>query len=78
MRGAALVEGSVISPDRVSDLNWKIRAVGDIDGDDMPDLLWQHRTDGRVAAWLMNGTERLYGVVIAQLTDTQWEIVGPR
>jgi hypothetical protein len=78
MQRAALVEGGLISPDRVADLNWKLRAVGDINGDDMPDLIWQHRTDGRIAAWLMNGTERIYGVVIAQLADTQWEIVGPR
>ena len=78
MHGAALAEASVIPFDPVADLNWKIRAVGDLDGDDMPDLIWQHRTDGRIAAWLMNGTERLHGIVLAQLSDTQWEIVGPR
>ena len=78
MNGAQLVEGKVIAPERSPDPAWKVRAVGDIDGDDMPDLIWQHRADGRVAAWLMNGTELRYGVVIDQVADTEWEIVGPR
>jgi hypothetical protein len=73
MDGAQLAEGSVIAPDRVPH-----RAVGDIDGDDVADLIWQHRTDGRVAAWPMNGTELRHGIVIAQLSGTRWVIVGPR
>jgi hypothetical protein len=44
----------------------------------MPDLIWQHRADGRVATWLMNGTTRMSGIVFAQVADTNWEIVGPR
>jgi hypothetical protein len=78
MRGSTLVEGGLTSPGQVDDLDWKIRAVGDLNGDDQPDLIWQHRADGRVAVWLMNGTEQLRGIVIHQVPDTAWEIVGPR
>jgi hypothetical protein len=78
MQRTILLEGSLITPAQVTDLDWKIRAVGDINGDDMPDLIWQHRADGRVAAWVMNGTTMTYGIVIAQVPDTGWEIVGPR
>jgi hypothetical protein len=78
MRGATLVAGALISPGQVSDLDWKIRAVGDLNGDDRPDLIWQHRADGRVAAWLMNGTSMMSGIVIANVADASWEIVGPR
>jgi hypothetical protein len=66
-----------MTPGQLADLDWKIRAVGDLNGDDMPDLIWQHRIDGRVAVWLMNGTNLISGSVIAQVADTNWEIVGP-
>ena len=78
MQGTALVDGHLISPAQVADLDWKIRAVGDINGDDMPDLIWQNRVTGDVSAWLMNGTRLVSGVVIRTVPDTNWEIVGPR
>ena len=78
MQQTAVLETTLISPGVVADLNWKIRAVGDMNGDDLPDLIWQHRVDGRVAVWVMNGTTMTMGVVIAQVPDTGWEIVGPR
>jgi hypothetical protein len=57
--------------------HWKIRAVGDINGDGWPDLIWHHRVTGHVATWLMNGTTMLSGVVIGQAADTNWQLVGP-
>ena len=78
MRGAALVEGDLISPGQIFDLDWKIRGVGDINGDDMPDLIWQHRVSGDVSTWLMNGTTMISGIGIGRVPDTNWQIVGPR
>jgi hypothetical protein len=78
MRGAALVEGDLISPGQIFDLDWKIRGVGDINGDDMPDLIWQHRASGDVSTWLMNGTTMMSGIGIGRVPDTNWQIVGPR
>jgi hypothetical protein len=73
-----LIEASPITPEIVADLDWKIRAVADLNGDDKADIVWQHRVDGRVAVWLMDGTQLASGIVIAQLADTNWELVGPR
>ena len=33
---------------------WKLKAVGDITGDGVEDLLWQRSSDGFLAAWFMN------------------------
>lgn len=34
--------------------DWKIKGIGDVDGDRKMDFIWQH-TSGVVAVWLMNG-----------------------
>lgn len=34
--------------------DWKIKGMGDVDGDRKMDFIWQH-TSGVVAVWLMNG-----------------------
>jgi hypothetical protein len=78
MQGTTLADGHLISPAQVLDLDWKIRAVGDINGDDMPDLIWRNRVTGDVSVWLMNGTTLVSGVVIRNVPDTNWDIVGPR
>lgn len=64
MRGAMLLDGQLLSPERVDDTGWRIRAVGDIDGDDWPDLIWQHDTSGLVAAWRMRGTTLMSGELL--------------
>lgn len=78
MRQTVLVDGDLISPGQIADLDWKIRAVGDINGDDMPDLIWQHQSTGDVSAWVMDGTTMIRGVSLGRVPDTNWQIVGPR
>ncbi len=46
---AVLNGGSPVNP------AWKAVGVSDFDGDENPDVLFQH-TDGRLVAWIMNGT----------------------
>ncbi len=75
MQGTVLVEGDVIG--QVADLNWKIGAVGDINGDNRTDLIWHHRVSGHVAVWLMDGTTVTSGEVIGY-ADSTWHLVGPR
>ena len=50
---------------------------GDINGDGATDLLWQH-TDGRLSAWLMNGTTLQAGVQFgpAPLPDVRWRMAA--
>lgn len=77
--GNATVRSTVfLSINRVEDLNWQIRGVDDIDGDGKADLIWQNQADGRLAAWLMDGSQvrDTRFLSIPQVADTDWQIVG--
>jgi hypothetical protein len=76
MTGARLRDGRLITPSVVSDTNWRIVGAGDLNGDGHADLLWQHRTNGLISAWLMNGTVLGSGVLLSpgQVADTNWRI----
>jgi hypothetical protein len=56
---------------------WRLAGVGDFNKDREMDLLWQH-ADGRLAAWMMIGTN-LVGVVTLRGSETpgvRWRAVG--
>jgi hypothetical protein len=57
MDGAVRTGVASPTPDRPSSdvESWKIVAGGDYDGNGVPDLLWQHRTEGYLVAWAMDG-----------------------
>jgi hypothetical protein len=80
MNGTTMTEGVWLNPADVGDTNWKIRAVGDLNGDGKPDLLWQHLGDGSVAAWFMDGINQIGGTLLtpSSVPDLGWKIVGPR
>ena len=78
MNGLRQVSGSLLSIPQVTDTNWRIRALCDLNGDGRADLLWQHRTQGLVAVWLMNGFSVLDASVLRApaVTDPNWRLVG--
>lgn len=80
MGGTTLIDGVLTTPSRVADTAWEIRAIGDINADGHPDLIWQHRTTGSLAAWLMSGAALVDGSLLtpASVSDLNWKIVGPR
>jgi hypothetical protein len=80
MNGTSLLAGTATNPGQVADTTWKIRAVGDMNADGRPDLIWQNSADGRISVWLMNGLNVLSGLLLtpSQVADTNWHIVGPR
>lgn len=80
MNGTTQVSGTLLSPAGVSDTNWQIRGVADLNGDRQPDLIWQNVATGYVAAWLMRGLTMVDGVYLspAVVADTGWRIAGPR
>jgi hypothetical protein len=81
MNGTVLVSGVLLSPGQVADTNWKIRAVMDINNDGRLDLVWQNQATGLLSGWLMNGIVRVGdGFLLnpASVSDTSWQIVGPR
>jgi hypothetical protein len=59
---------------------WRVRAVGDFNGDTRPDLIWRHSASGSLAVWFMNDTERVSATLlpVPPVPDPGWRIVGPR
>jgi len=78
MNGINLIDAVLLTPSRVPPV-WRIKAVGDLDGDGKPDLIWQHQ-DGWVSAWFMNGPTLLDAVLLNpnRVADPNWRIVSPR
>jgi hypothetical protein len=55
--------------------------VTDFNNDGSPDLFWHNQATGFLSIWLMNGTTRIADglrVNPADVSDTNWQVVGPR
>jgi hypothetical protein len=87
MNGVDRTAGAFTVPDTVGDLNWRMRAVGDFGSDvgvpardGKADIVWRHALSGRIVVWLMNGLTRINGAFTTpnELTDLNWQIVGPK
>ena len=80
LNGVNLIESVLLSPQYVTDPNWKIAAVGDLNADGKPDLVWQDDAQGWLAIWFMNGTTLTGSVGFnpERVPDTGWKIVGPK
>ena len=78
MNGVSMMSGTLLTPDRVSDTNWKIVGVWDPNGDGHPDLLWRHQGNGSLANWRMSGTTLVAGDPLSPGTvaDTDWQIAA--
>jgi hypothetical protein len=78
MNGTQFVGPGLLSNNTVSDTNWEIRAIGDMNGDAWPDLVWQHRAQGSIVVWIMNGTTLVAGKALSAgaVSDLNWKIVG--
>jgi probable HAF family extracellular repeat protein len=78
MNGTTMTGFSYLTPDTVSDLNWKIVGVSDFNGDGKPDILWQHQTSGNIDVWTMNVTTMTESTYLTPgaVSDLNWKIVG--
>ncbi len=65
VQGATVMAKLPLDISQVSDLNWRVAGTGDLNGDGMPDIVWQHVVDGWVAVWLMKGNSVLRTVCSA-------------
>ncbi|MBF0606584.1 MAG: VCBS repeat-containing protein [Magnetococcales bacterium] len=70
----AIVNGAYLSKGIPS--NWKIAAMGDLNGDGSSDVVWQNTTTGDIAAWLMNGTMISSGNYLAKGIPNEWQITA--
>jgi hypothetical protein len=79
---AWLLDGSTIKATQPLsdslDSNWMLVGRGDFNTDGKPDLVWQHRTEGWVSLWYMDGTVRIGAASpsISKIADPLWQIVG--
>lgn len=80
--GTQQIVGESLEPSSVSDTNWKVRTVADMDRDGYPDLIWQNVATGDLSVWWMNGRTRRAGdggqplIPGSVAPNTTWTIVG--
>jgi VCBS repeat protein len=79
MNGATVMQTKAFSIATVSDLNWKINGVGDVNGDTKADLLWLNGSTGEVGVWYLDGNVVTgYAFLsIPKVGDLTWTMVGP-
>jgi hypothetical protein len=76
MNETSVTSGIVAGPN-VADLNWKIKATGDFDGDGAADFLWRNAATGQNTIWLMDANNNFRTAIsILEVADSNWEIVG--
>ncbi len=76
MHGTQMIDGTLLMPGQMSDMNWTPVGVGDLDSDATTDVVWQNDADGRLELWRMNGTVRREATPISpdRVLDTNWKI----
>lgn len=82
MNGTTQLRGEVLDLEPAPFLSphpdWRIRAVADLNGDGRPDIVWQNRTTGAIAAAVIFNRMAVYDVTFSpgSVADPAWEIVG--
>lgn len=75
--GLTLRNGISLTPKQVQHPEWRIRAVGDLNHDGHPDLVWQNPITGQLAFWLMDGTTATTFISSSVAPPSgDWEVVG--
>jgi hypothetical protein len=60
----------------VSDLNWKMAAFGDFDGDGNTDIFWRNASTGENYIYFMNGTSIVAEGYVRTVADQNWQVAG--
>ncbi|MBI2947758.1 MAG: VCBS repeat-containing protein [Verrucomicrobia bacterium] len=77
MDGARMMSASLLTPNRVSDPQWRIAGTGDFNLDGHEDLLLQHR-EGTLAVWYLDGAKLQAGVFLDpnDPKDEDWRVAS--
>ena len=78
MNGTTRTSYQQLTPGAITDREWRIASLMDVDGDQTTDIVWQHDTAGWIAVWYMNGTKRTGAQSFPVAVETNWKIVGSR
>lgn len=77
MDGSTVVVDSVLQDSAARKATtWYAAGIADLDGDRKADILWQHRTQGRVDVWLMDGARVLSMGNAQPAVRSAWRVVG--
>jgi hypothetical protein len=78
MNGTTRIGETAFSETGVADTQWQVMAVGDMNGDHKPDLVWQHQTQRWLAVWQMDGktVQAALGLTPSQVSDAAWQVTG--
>ena len=60
----------------VSDLSWKIAAIGDYNGDGKSDIYWRNTSNGLNYVWLMDGLSQTSVALSSIVSDQNWKVVA--
>ena len=76
MNGAVRVSTTTLTPAKVADTRWRIRGLGDFDGDGATDILWHHEDTGSLYVWYLRGLVKRSGSALtpARPSDARWRI----
>jgi phosphatidylserine/phosphatidylglycerophosphate/cardiolipin synthase-like enzyme len=76
LRGTQVVSTQYLSISHQRVSTWKIRGVGDTNGDRLADLVWQNQADGALAVWFMSGTRVIatQHLSIPRIASRSWQI----
>ena len=78
MDGVTLLDGAMVNPSSPGDVNWRVTAVGDLDGDGGPDIIFRHRVSDDLAAWFLNGFNLRDGTLLtpSRVIERAWRIMS--
>lgn len=77
MNGVDLSSGTLLNPPG-GDPTWQVKSSTDLDGDGHADLIFQNATDGRLAAWFLNGVDLIRATLLNPASPGgTWQVVGP-
>ena len=76
MDGTRQIDGVLMSPSTVSDMDWEVAGAGDFNRDGHQDLLWRHKERGWLSVWLMNGVTMVSGTSLTPngVSDVNWSV----
>jgi hypothetical protein len=75
MNGVSILAGEGFTARTVSDLTWKVVAIGDFNGDARADVLWRN-SSGQTYIWPMNGTAILASEGFSRTLPLEWQVGG--